>query len=336
MARQIRLSDIAAQAGVSTATVSRVLNGKDSVAPKTRQAVIAALDLLGYERPERLRERNGGLIGMIVPELTNPIFPYFTQAIASAMTLQGYTPLLGTQMAGGATEDAYVDAMLNHQVAGFIFASGLHADSTANIERYERLSARNIPFVTINGAHPTLSNPDFSTDDTSAIRQAIRHLAALGHRQIGFASGPLRFIPSRDKTEAYIETMRQILPNEKPRVVHTLYTVNGGQSAAAQLITSGCTAIICGSDIMAFGAIRHCKAAGLSVPHDVSVVGFDDSPVTGFVDPPLTTLRQPVKNMSEAAVSTLLAMIQGAPTDVGKMRFEPELIVRESTAVRRT
>lgn len=335
MARRIRLSDIAAQAGVSTATVSRVLNGKDSVAPETRQAVIAALDLLGYERPERLRERNGGLLGMIVPELTNPIFPHFTQSIASAMTLQGYTPLLGTQMAGGATEDAYVEAMLNHQVAGFIFVSGLHADSTASVERYERLTFRNIPFVTINGAHPALSNPDFSTDDTSAIRQGIRHLAALGHRQIGFASGPLRFIPSRDKTEAFIDTMRHILPTEKPRVVHTLYTVNGGQSAAAQLIAAGCTAIICGSDIMALGAVRHCKGAGLSVPHDISIVGFDDSPVTGFADPPLTTLRQPVKSMSEAAVSTLLAMIQGTPGDVGKMRFEPELIVRESTATAR-
>ncbi len=336
MARRVRLSDIAAQAGVSTATVSRVLNGKESVAPETRQAVIAALDLLGYERPERLRERNGGLIGMIVPELTNPIFPFFTQSIASTMTLQGYTPLLGTQMAGGATEDSYVEAMINQQVAGFIFVSGLHADSTANVDRYERISARNIPFVTINGAHPALANPDFSTDDSSAIRQAIRHLAALGHRQIGFASGPLRFIPSRDKTEAYIETMRQVLPNEKPRVLHTLYTVNGGQSAAAQLIGAGCTAIICGSDIMALGVVRHCKAAGISVPHDVSVVGFDDSPVAGFADPPLTTLRQPVKSMSEAAVSTLLAMIQGSPGDVGKMRFEPELIVRESTAVRRT
>ncbi|NLW13006.1 MAG: substrate-binding domain-containing protein, partial [Trueperella sp.] len=81
--------------------------------------------------------------------------------------------------------------------------------------------------------------------------------------------------------------------------------------------------------------VRHCKGAGLSVPHDISIVGFDDSPVTGFADPPLTTLRQPVKSMSEAAVSTLLAMIQGTPGDVGKMRFEPELIVRESTAAAR-
>ncbi|QOQ39228.1 LacI family DNA-binding transcriptional regulator [Trueperella pecoris] len=335
MARKIRLSDIAAQAGVSTATVSRVLNGKDSVAPETRQAVIAALDLLGYERPEKLRERNGGQIGIIVPELTNPIFPLFTQYIASSMTLQGFTPLLGTQMAGGATEDSYVEAMIEQQVSGFVFISGLHADSTASIGRYERIAERNIPYVTINGAHPSLPNPDFSTDDVSAVRQAIRHLIALGHRKIGLASGPLRFIPSREKTETYLDVMRHMLPQEKPRLVHTLYTVAGGQSAAAQLIAAGCTAIICGSDLMALGAVRHCRAVGLSVPHDVSIVGFDDSPISGYADPPLTTLRQPVKTMAESAVSTLLAMIGGTSSDVGKMKFEPELIVRESTAIRR-
>ncbi|VEI13778.1 LacI family DNA-binding transcriptional regulator [Trueperella bialowiezensis] len=335
MAHRIRLADIAAQAGVSTATVSRVLNAKSSVAPKTRQAVVAALDLLGYERPKTLREHGGGLVGMIVPELTNPIFPFFTQSIVSALSLQGYTPLLGTQMAGGTTEDSYVETMLAHRVAGFVFVSGLHADSTANISRYERIIARKIPFVTINGAHPGLRNPDFSTDDADAIRQAVCHLTSLGHQKIGFASGPLRFIPSLHKTEAFIDAMRHSHPHEQPRVVHTLYTVNGGAGAAAQLIGAGCTAIICGSDMMALGAVRHCKAAGISVPSDISIVGFDDSPVTGFSDPPLTTLRQPVKAITEAAVSTLVALIKGMQVDIGKMSFDPELIVRGSTAARK-
>ncbi|MFP7707514.1 LacI family DNA-binding transcriptional regulator [Trueperella sp. LYQ141] len=332
MGKRIRLSDLATQAGVSTATVSRVLNGKNSVAPETRQAVIAALDLLGYERPEKLRERGGGLIGMIIPELSNPIFPAFAQHIASAMALHGYTPLLGTQMAGGATEDSYVDAMLEQQVSGFIFVSGLHADSTASIDRYQRLIARDVPFVTINGSHPGIDRPDFSTDDIVAVRKAVSHLVAQGHRHIGLATGPVRFFPSRNKTEAYIAAMRTLLPHEKPRIVHTLYTDAGGQSAAAQLIRTGCTAIICGSDIMALGVLRHCRNAGLSVPEHISVIGFDDSFVVSFTDPPLTTLRQPVKTMAEAAVSTVLTMIDGQPTNITKMRFEPELIVRESTA----
>lgn len=141
MAKRIRLADLATHAGVSTATVSRVLNGKHSVAPDTRQAVLAALDLLGYERPEQLRERTGGLIGLILPELTNPIFPQFAQHLENAMTIQGYTPLLGAQIAGGATEDSYVEAMLEHSVDGLIFVSGLHADATASIERYHRITA---------------------------------------------------------------------------------------------------------------------------------------------------------------------------------------------------
>ena len=332
MANKIRLSGLAEQAGVSTATVSRVLNGKSSVSPETRQAVIAALDILGYERPEKLRERTGGLIGMIVPELTNPVFPLFAQHLASAMAIQGYTPLLGTQAAGGSTEDSYVDIMLEQHVSGIVFVSGRHADATANVERYHRITARGIPYVTMNGAHPDLSVPDFSTDDEAAVTQAIRHLVAQGHRKIGLATGPARLGPARAKAEAYRRAMTAWLPDVTPAVSHTLFTVEGGQSSAAQLVAQGCTAIVCGSDIMALGVIRHCRAVGLRVPADMSVVGFDDSTLIAFTDPPLTTLHQPIKAMCDAAVSTLVSMIGGTPTSIGAVRFTPELIVRETTA----
>ncbi|WP_216379197.1 LacI family DNA-binding transcriptional regulator [Arcanobacterium phocae] len=333
MAKRIRLADLATQAGVSTATVSRVLNGKHSVAPETRQAVLAALDLLGYERPDQLRERNGGLIGLILPELTNPIFPQFAQSLEGIMTLHGYTPLVGTQIAGGATEDSYVEAMLEHHVDGLIFVSGLHADSTANLERYHRITAQGVPFVTMNGYNPGLSMPDFSADDASAIRQAIRHLVGLGHRKIGLATGPLRFGPARTKTETFLETMARVLPHETPCHAHTLFTVEGGFSACAELVSQGCTGIIFASDIMAFGAIRYCQSSGMRIPEDLSIVGFDDSPLNAFTNPPLTTLHQPVKAMCDAAVTTLLGMISGTHSPIGPLLFDPELIVRESTAL---
>ncbi|QRV02523.1 LacI family DNA-binding transcriptional regulator [Arcanobacterium phocisimile] len=332
MAKRIRLADLATHAGVSTATVSRVLNGKHSVAPDTRQAVLAALDLLGYERPEQLRERTGGLIGLILPELTNPIFPQFAQHLENAMTIQGYTPLLGAQIAGGATEDSYVEAMLEHSVDGLIFVSGLHADATASIERYHRITALGVPYVTMNGFNTGLSAPDFSTDDASAIRQAVRHLVGLGHRKIGLATGPLRFGPARVKTETFIDTMSRALPHEHPYRSHTLFTVEGGVSACTDLISKGCTAIIFASDIMAYGAIRYCQSSGLQIPDDLSIVGFDDSPLNAFTNPPLTTLHQPVKTMCETAVTTLLGMINGTQSPIGAMKFEPELIVRESTS----
>ena len=146
-----RLSDLAAQAGVSTATVSRVLNGKPGVASETRQAVLAALDVLGYERPSTLRTRSAGLVGLVVPELTNPVFPAFAQTIESLLSEHGYTPLLCTQSPGGTTEDDYVDMLMDHAVDGIVFVSGLHADTQASHERYERLRSRGIPIVLVNG-----------------------------------------------------------------------------------------------------------------------------------------------------------------------------------------
>ncbi|XCB30667.1 substrate-binding domain-containing protein [Arcanobacterium hippocoleae] len=301
------------------------------MAPETRHAVIKALDLLGYERPEKLRERSSGLIGMIVPELTNPIFPIFVQQLQTAMSMQGYTPLLTAQHAGSTTEQTYVDAMLEHNVAGIIFLSGLHADLTANLDHYQRIIEKGIPYVTINGANPALQNPDFSCDDHFAAALAVRHLISQGHTQIGLATGPIRFGVSRAKSEAYTATMRRLLPNVVPKQEYTLYTVEGGQAAAAALRKKGCTAMIFASDVMALGAIRYFQNIGLDVPRDVSVIGFDDSQFAAFTNPPLTTLHQPVKAMADAAVATLISMIRGEKPAFESMKFPPELVVRAST-----
>ncbi|HCU49172.1 MAG TPA: LacI family transcriptional regulator, partial [Micromonosporaceae bacterium] len=119
-----RLSDIAQQAEVSEATVSRVLNDRPGVSSETRQAVLTALDVLGYERPARLRKRSAGLVGLVVPELDNPIFPAFAQIIESSLAQQGFTPVLCTQTPGGVTEDEYVEMLLDRQVSGIVFVSG--------------------------------------------------------------------------------------------------------------------------------------------------------------------------------------------------------------------
>src|SRR3712207_4845237 len=146
-----RLSDIAQQADVSEATVSRVLNDRPGVAPETRQAVLTALDVLGYERPARLRKRSAGLVGLVVPELENPIFPAFAQTIESALAQAGYTSVLCTQTPGGVTEDEYVEMLLDRQVSGIVFVSGRHADTSADHERYRALIARRLPIVMVNG-----------------------------------------------------------------------------------------------------------------------------------------------------------------------------------------
>ncbi|WP_052849449.1 LacI family DNA-binding transcriptional regulator [Streptomyces avicenniae] len=321
-----RLADIAQQAAVSEATVSRVLNGRSGVAAATRQRVLAALDVLGYERPVRLRQRSAGLVGLVIPELTNPIFPAFAQVIEQVLAGHGYTPVLCTQSPGGATEDELVDQLVERGVTGIVFLSGLHADTTADPGRYARLSAQGVPFVLINGFNPRVSAPFVSPDDAAATRIAVRHLRALGHERIGLAVGPHRFVPVQRKVAGF-----EAETGGLGVVRHSLFSLEGGQAATASLLDAGCTGVVCGSDMMALGAIRAVRQRGLDVPADVSVIGYDDSDLFAFTDPPLTTLRQPVRAMASAAVSSLLEEVGGLVQHT-EFVFQPELVVRGSTA----
>ncbi|MBT8225419.1 MAG: LacI family DNA-binding transcriptional regulator [Dactylosporangium sp.] len=330
-----RLADIARQAGVSEATVSRVLNDKAGVSADTRQAVLTALDVLGYERPERLRKRSAGLVGLVVPELDNPVFPLFAQIIESSLAQRGFTPVLCTQTYGGITEDEYVELLLDRQVAGIVFVSGLHADTNADPDRYRKLVARPLPIVLINGYVDSIEAPFVSCDDRAAGELAVRHLTALGHRRIGLISGPLRYLPVQRKVAGYRAAMREVLgtgETELDELIElSLFGVEGGDAAATRLLERGVSAIVCGSDLMALGAIRATRARGLRVPEDISIVGYDDSPLMAFTDPPLTTVRQPVRAMSIAAVRALVDEISLDPAPRSEYMFRPELVVRSST-----
>lgn len=328
-----KLAEIAAHAGVSVATVSRVINGKAGVSDAKRQAVLTALDVCGYERPSRLRLQRAGLVGLIVPELGNPIFPTFAQSIESGLVSHGLVSVLCTQEPGGIAEDDYIELLLDRGVSGIVFVSGRHADSSADVGRYERLVRRGLPIVLINGFRAEVPAPFVSADDGLSMELAVRHLGSLGHRRIGLALGQERYLPARGKRAGYERAMRELLGSEVRGewVEHTLFTLEGGQAAAGRLWDAGCTAVCCGSDMMALGAIRAARERGLSVPGQVSVVGFDDSPFMAFVDPPLTTVRQPVREMSRAAVAFLTEAISGGSPSPGELVFRPELVVRSST-----
>src|ERR1700733_11072193 len=179
-----RLADVAKKVGVSEATVSRVLNGKPGVSESTREAVLTALDVLGYERPTKLRGERARLVGLGLPELQNPIFPAFAEVVGGALAQQGFTPVLCTQTAGGVSEADYVELLLGQQVSGIVFAGGLYAQRDATHEHYDRLTGRNLPVVLINASIEELLSPRVSCDDEVAIEQAIGHLASLGHSTI--------------------------------------------------------------------------------------------------------------------------------------------------------
>lgn len=329
----LRLADIAARAGVSEATVSRVLNGRQGVSPATRQAVIDALGVLGYERPSRPRPPRAGLIGLIVAELDNPIFPAFAQVIENTLAVHGYTAVLCALAPGGINEDDYTELLLERGVSGIIFVSGLHADSLADHGRYKRLTDRGLPIVLINGYAGEIDATCVSSDEAGSMELAVAHLALLGHRRIGLAVGPERYVPVIRKTQGYRRGMAEHLgvTDVDDLIVHTIFTVEGGEAAARQLLDCGCTAICCGSDIMALGAIRAVRQRGSRVPGDVSVVGFDDSLLMAYVDPPLTTVRQPVREMALMAVRSLLDEINGVGAPHTELMFRPELVVRSST-----
>jgi DNA-binding LacI/PurR family transcriptional regulator len=324
-----RLAEVATKVGVSEATVSRVLNGKVGVSGSTREAVLTALDVLGYERPTQLRGERARLIGLVLPEVQNPIFPTLAEAVGGALAQRGFTPVLCIRTAGGLSEADYVAMLLDQHVSGVVFTGGHYAEQAAPHEHYRQLRSRGIPAVLFNAAVEGLDFPCVATDDVTAARQAFTHLASLGHQRIGLVAGPQDHIPSRRKLAAFTEHSRR---GAGPGPVeHALFSLEGGQAATTRLLRHGVTGVICASDVLALGAIRAVRRAGLSVPGDVSVVGYDDSAFMNCTDPPLTTVRQPIESMGKAAVALLVNQMENVSVYPEELLFEPELVVRGST-----
>jgi len=327
-----RLAEVARKVGVSEATVSRVLNGKPGVSDSTRQAVLTALDVLGYERPTKLRGERARLVGLVLPELTNPIFPALAEIIGGALTQNGCTPLLCTQNAGGITEADYVDLLLAQQVSGVVFLGGNYSQAEAAHEHYDRLREVKLPTVLVNARIPRLSFPTVSTDDAAAAEQAILHLHQLGHRRIGMLMGPTDHIPSQRKLAAARPLLERLgAPLADDLVVQGLYSLESGQAGASRLLSRGATAIVCASDPLALGAVRAARRRGLSVPGQVSVVGYDDSALMSCTEPPLTTVRQPIESMGRTVIDLLLSQMAGTAEAGDELLFEPELVLRGST-----
>ncbi|MDO4645675.1 MAG: LacI family DNA-binding transcriptional regulator [Propionibacteriaceae bacterium] len=326
MSTRPRMSDLAESAGVSISTVSRVLNGKPGIREDTRQAVLQAMTDLGYSR-EKLQQRSG-VIGLVVPELLNPSFPAFAERL-DAIFQTGHRTVITAAGPSGTNEATCIITLLDLGVDGVISISGAAADTEADLAPYLRLAEAGVPTVFINGHTTQLDSVFVNCSDAEAVTASVTHLRSLGHERIGLAVGPARFLPTQRKSSAFLG-----LGFSQDSIERTIFTAEGGRVAAGKLLDAGHTAIICGSDLMALGVIREAHSRGMRVPGDLSVIGFDDSPLMAFTDPPLTTVRQPVQAMCEAAVSGLVRAMDGNTPDGTELVFRPDLIIRQSTGPR--
>lgn len=317
------LATIAAAAGVSTATVSRVLNDKPGVRPSTREAVLRAAG--DVDKESTASRWSSNLIAVLVPELSNPSFPQFAQELTQILYGAGYNAIICPASQGGSSEVAYLDVLLESDIGGIISVSGATADALASKAPYQRLNDAELPTVYINGAPDAVEAPFFCSSDADGVLVAVQHLRSLGHTRIGLATGQRRYHPTVAKIRAFTD----LGFDEDDDVVTTEYTGEGGARAGRRLLTSGHTAIICGSDVMALGVLRDAARQGKRAPTDFSVIGYDDSPIMRLTD--LTTVRQPVDAICEAAVQALLQLIEGEDVPNVEHAFSPDLTIRNTT-----
>lgn len=325
---KVGISDVAARAGVSEATVSRVLNRRGVVASGTRRVVEDAIRELGYDR--------GGanqLVVVLTPGLAQPFFGRLCELIESALAPQGFKAIVCSTTIGGLQEIDFIRSTADLGIAGVVFASASNTLIDADPAVYRLLQQRQIPFVLMNGPIEGSEAPSFSTNDRVAAEVAVDHLWRLGHRDIGMIVGPVGNRPSDQRLDGFITAMRRRGVDDPHRLfAHQVYTVEGGMSAAETLLDQGVTALVAASDYMALGAIRAARLRGLSVPRDLSVVGYDDSEIMAFVEPPLTTVRQPVERIAQSIATAMVHLTSRRQVPGGELLFDPELIVRGSTA----
>ena len=321
------LAHIAQLADVSEATVSRVLNRKYGVSATTRQAVEDALREVGYERP-----MDNELVLMLTPNLRNPIFAQQADRIENELSPHGLKSIICQVYPGTPQERDYVEALIDSGVAAIIFLSSSNTLRKADHRVLQLVQSRGIPFVSINGGFPETDAPVVSTDDWRAAELAVAHLWDLGHRRIGMIAGPVDNIPADRRVDGFVQAMdRRGVEDCDDLVMRAHFNFEGGRQAAAALLTQGVTGLVASSDEMALGAYRAVERVGLRVPDQVSIIGYDDSPLLDYTAPPLTTIRQLTEPIAEHVGRIVTALIAKRTVSPEEILIEPELHLRAST-----
>lgn len=319
------IAEVAARAGVSTATVSRVLSGAANALPATRDRVLAAARDLDY-RPSAiaraLKRRETRILGLLVTDIGNPFYPAVARAVEAAADERGYGIVLVNGGDDPEREIRHLELLLERRVDGLIVAS-----SRVTRRHAARLRRLPIPIVLVNTTAGT-GVPAVLTANRRGGAMAARHLVELGHRRIGYIGAPAEHPAVRLRQRGVADALPA---GSFPIVVTGDGGVDGGEAAVDALLREAATGIVGFNDLTAIGALRGLRRAGAAVPADVSVVGFDDIEMASWTDPPLTTVRQPTDQLGSWAVARLVDALHGAVPSRERLLLEPELVVRGST-----
>ena len=327
--------NVAKRAGVSTATVSRVLSQPDVVAEATRRKVQAAVDYLGFTpnaAAKNLRTLRTAKLLVTVPDISNPFFAQILQGIEDAAQREGYAVLVGDTQHDEEREEKYALMLRRKEADGLIFLGHRLPKEAASLVR--SMPPGFAPVV--NGCEftPRLGIPSVHIDNATAAADAMEHLYRLGHRQIGIITGPLVSPLSRDRLAGVTARAKKAQAERDIIVMNGDFSIESGAVAAERLLgrKDPPTAIFCFNDEMAMGVIETARLRGLRIPHDLSLVGFDDIRYARHVDPPLTTVAQPMRQLGQDTVRLLLEILRGSATPPASVTLPHTLVVRSSTA----
>jgi LacI family transcriptional regulator len=328
--RRATLATIAAEAGVSMPTVSKVVNGRPDVAAATRVRVAALLDRHQYTRAGAPRGRRSGLVDLVFNGLDSPWAVEILRGVEEWGADHGTAVVVSAVRPGNARPASWTSALASHDTDGVILVT-----SALTEVQLEQLRSSDIPLVVVDPVNPPPPEvPSVGATNWAGGLDATEHLIGLGHRRIAAVAGPEDFLCSRARMDGYRSALERAgLGFDRALVRHGDFHHDGGFRRGGELLDrpDRPTAIFAGNDQQALGVYEAARQRGLRIPQDLSVVGFDDLPVARWVSPPLTTVRQPLAEMGRAAAEMLGSLVEGLPLRSKRVELSTELITREST-----
>ncbi|HXF85957.1 MAG TPA: LacI family DNA-binding transcriptional regulator [Anaerolineales bacterium] len=332
---ELTLEDIARQAGVSRSTVSRVINGSPNVRESVRKRVLEVIQQTGYHpnaAARTLASQRSWTLGLVLPHsvsvfFTDPYFPHLTKGIAQACNQYNYT--LALFLVGTKEDEEKIFPRISRKglLDGVLVQSGHHGDQ----QIIWRLVNSKMPLVVAGRPFRSDGVSYIDIDNVKASYNAVSHLIRLGRRRVATIAGPAHSTVGLDRREGYVKALYEHgLEVNESLIAEGDFTESGGYSAMQSLLPAKPDAVFAASDIMAIGAMRAAREAGLRIPHDIAFVGFDDLPIATLSDIQLTTVRQPVVQFGYKAVELLIDLIENGLNPPRRVIMDTELIVRDS------